>query len=154
MNQESKGIAFVSIQLLLIIVYFLYPNSLWMSVPEPVGLIASAIAVLGLVLTTVATIQLNTRLSPFPKPKANAVLIQNGAYKYVRHPIYLGLFLFALGWAIQDGNIVRFGIAFVLLGLLYLKAQYEETLLEKNFVDYTAYKTRTGMLFPKFYRPE
>ena len=149
MKLDFKGLAFVATQLILIVAYFVYPNSISIGIPRPLALAATTIAILGLVLTSIATIQLNTRLSPFPKPKTNAVLIQTGAYKHVRHPIYSGLFLFAIGWAIHDGNVTRFGIAIVLLGLFYLKAKYEEQFLENAFSEYPAYKAKTGMLFPK-----
>ncbi len=149
MISDSKGLLFVTIQLLLIVAYFFSPNTISIDIPKPFALTATTIAILGLVLTSIATLQLNTRLSPFPKPKAKAVLIQKGAYKYIRHPIYSGLFLFSIGWAIHDGNGTRSVIAISLLGLFYLKAKYEEQFLEKVFSEYPAYKEKTGMLFPK-----
>ncbi len=149
MKSDSKGLLFVAIQLILIVAYFLFPKTISIGIPRPIALAATTIAILGLVLTSIATMQLNTRLSPFPKPKTNAVLIQTGAYKYIRHPIYSGLFLFAIGWAIQDGNVSRFVIAIALLALFCLKAKYEERFLENVFSEYLAYKAKTGMLFPK-----
>ncbi len=150
MKQEIKGVVFVTIQLLLIIAYFITPNPLSISIYKPIALASGIAAIFGLSLTTLATFQLNTRLSPLPRPKANAVLIRTGTYKYIRHPIYSGLFLFAVGWALHDGNLTRIAIAFALLVLFNFKARYEEQLLELVFDDYPAYKTETGRLFPKF----
>lgn len=150
MKQDSKGIAFVTIQLLLIIAYFLVPNPITISIYKPIALASGIVAIFGIILTTLATVQLNTRLSPLPQPKANAVLIRAGTYKHIRHPIYSGIFLFALGWALYDGNLARLVIACAPLVLFNLKARYEEQLLEVVFDDYPAYKAKTGRLFPKF----
>lgn len=152
MYQGTKGIVFVAIQLSLIAAYFLLTHSFSILVPEPIAKAAGIIAILGIVLTSIATIQLNTHLSPFPKPKANATLIQTGAYRFIRHPIYSGLFLFALGWAVHDGNAIRICISFALLSLFYLKAKFEEQLLEKAFGQYPTYKAKTGMLLPRFFK--
>lgn len=152
MKSDSKGLLFVTIQLLLIVAYFLTPNPLEIPIPKPLAIIAGGVAILGLVLTSLATLQLNTQLSPFPKPKASAVLIQTGAYKFIRHPIYTGLFLFALGWATYDGNTARFCLSFALLIIFYRKAKYEEQLLETVFDSYPAYQAKTRMLFPKVFR--
>ncbi|MDA7640065.1 isoprenylcysteine carboxylmethyltransferase family protein [Opitutaceae bacterium] len=152
MKQNSKGVAFVTMQLLLIIAYFLVPNPITISIFNPIAIASGIAAIFGITLTTLATIQLNTRLSPLPQPKANAVLIHTGTYKYIRHPIYSGLFLFAFGWALYDGNLMRLIIACTLLVLFNLKARYEEQLLEVVFDDYPAYKAKTGRLFPKFFK--
>lgn len=149
MRAEKKGASYVAIQLLLITAYFLTPNPLWFAVPAPVKWIAATAAFIGLALTLIASLQLNTQLSPFPSPRDNAHLIQTKAYKYIRHPIYTGIFLFGAGWAIHNGNLTKLAIAFALLALLYKKARLEEEILEKSFPNYSAYKTKTGMLFPK-----
>lgn len=149
MNFDRKGVFYVIVQLSLIVAYLLNPSPVYFTLPSFIALAGFAIAVLGLGLTMLATLQLNTRLSPLPAPRKDAILLKTAAYKYVRHPIYCGLFLFGLGWAIYDGNGFRLAIAFALLGLFYFKAKYEEQLLLKTFDDYPAYQAKTGMLFPR-----
>lgn len=41
---------------------------------------------------------LRASLSPFPRPVAGAQFTESGAYRHIRHPIYSGLVLAALGW--------------------------------------------------------
>jgi protein-S-isoprenylcysteine O-methyltransferase Ste14 len=40
---------------------------------------------------------LRSGLSPFPRPIAGAPLVESGAYRLIRHPIYSGLVLGAIG---------------------------------------------------------
>ncbi len=148
-SSDQKGAVLVAVQLLLIGAYLFFPDHLGFPVPRAFSNIAAGIALFGLAITILATVQLNKRLSPFPAPKSNAVLIKSGAYKYVRHPIYSGLSLFAFGWAIHDGDGLRLTIATALLGIFYFKAKYEEELLNEVFSDYRAYQSKTGMLIPR-----
>ena len=46
---------------------------------------------------------LRSGLSPFPRPTAGAPLIESGAYRLIRHPIYSGLVLGAIGWGLVNG---------------------------------------------------
>lgn len=81
-----------------------------------------------------------------------AVLATEGPYAWTRHPLYLGSFLIALGFAavIED----RHAVAAVLLvvPLLYLPTiQREERGLVTKFGDaWRAYARRTGMILPRF----
>jgi protein-S-isoprenylcysteine O-methyltransferase Ste14 len=70
-------------------------------------------------------------------------LISRGPYAFVRHPIYTGVLLMALGtmifWATADGLIV---FAIMVAGLV-AKAWREEQLLTKHFPDaYPRYRAR------------
>jgi len=59
---------------------------------------------------------LRASLSPFPRPVAGAPLIESGAYRLIRHPIYSGLVLGAVGWGMVTGSILATASA----GLLFL----------------------------------
>ena len=85
-----KNYIFVGIQLVLFIAFIIEIDTLKfnrLDVFQPVFLVLSG---LGFLIILTALLQLNTNLSPFPKPKNNATLITSGVYKYVRHPIYSG----------------------------------------------------------------
>jgi protein-S-isoprenylcysteine O-methyltransferase Ste14 len=78
-------------------------------------------------------------------------LIRSGPYRFVRHPIYTGLLLGAVGRTITIGEW-RGMLAVVLIFVAHSrKAQREEGLLTNEFGDeYTAYRRGTGFLFPRF----
>ncbi len=81
-------------------------------------------------------------------------LVQNGIYKYIRHPIYTGFILLHLGVTLALSNLI---VTFVWIGglciFLWHRVPKEEELLEYYFKDeYKQYKARTGMFFPKILR--
>jgi protein-S-isoprenylcysteine O-methyltransferase Ste14 len=76
-----------------------------------------------------------------------------GAFRYVRHPLYLASILTYLGLTASTMSI----FAFVLLAGIFIFhnyiANYEEKLLEKKFgEEYRVYKRRTGKWFPRIGR--
>lgn len=77
-------------------------------------------------------------------------LITAGPYAYVRHPLYSGILAAIAGTALiaaDCGAVIGF---FFALAYFWLKASREERLLESEFgAIYTAYRARTGGLFPR-----
>lgn len=106
------------------------------------------IAVFGGIIITLALLQLNKNLSPFPTPKECSSLLQNGLYKYSRHPIYKGIILLFIGFSVYQNSGYKLLISLLLVILFYLKSIYEEERLEQKFHDYKNYKTKTGRFFP------
>lgn len=94
---------------------------------------------------------LRTSLSPFPRPLAGAPLVSTGAYRLIRHPIYSGLLLGAVGWGLVTGS----GLAIAVTGLLFLlfagKSRREEAWLAEVHPGYRAYQRRTKRLIPWIY---
>jgi protein-S-isoprenylcysteine O-methyltransferase Ste14 len=145
-----KDISWVTVQLVLLAALLLMPafGLLPFLVPlRPLGLL---IGFAGLVLSGAATWQLQAgrSLTPMPSPRTGAVLLTGGLYRRVRHPVYSGLLVWALGMAIAAAS----GLHFVLFGLLWVffhaKAAHEERLLAQKFSDYSEYAARTPRFFP------
>ena len=110
----------------------------------------AAILVGGLV-TVRGVWDLRAGLSPFPRPLAGAVLVDSGAYRLIRHPIYSGLVLGAVGW----GLVTASGLAIASAGLLFLlfvgKSGREEAWLTEVHPGYRDYQRRTKRLIPWLY---
>ena len=94
---------------------------------------------------------LRSGLSPFPRPTAGAPLVESGAYRLIRHPIYSGLVLAAIGWGLAMGSILAIATAGLLFLLLAAKSQREETWLAAVHPEYGAYQRRTKRLIPWIY---
>lgn len=114
---------------------------------QRIGLILSFFG--GLIIL-LALLQLNKNLSPFPTPKNNSTLLENGLYKYTRHPIYSGIILLFIGFSVYQNSWYKLLISLLLVILFYLKSVYEEQRLEQKFPEYKNYKTKTGRFFPWF----
>jgi protein-S-isoprenylcysteine O-methyltransferase Ste14 len=69
---------------------------------------------------------LRSSLSPFPRPIAGAPLVESGAYRLIRHPIYSGLVLGAIGWGLVTSSIVAIGAVGLLFLLFAAKSRREE----------------------------
>ena len=113
-----------------------------------IGLIA-----VGIVLAVRGAVDLRGALTPLPRPRDGAALVETGAYSFVRHPIYGGLILAAFGWAIGQASVIAVALAVVLAAFLRVKSSREEAWLEQRFPDYAGYRARTRRLIPWPGRP-
>jgi protein-S-isoprenylcysteine O-methyltransferase Ste14 len=86
-----------------------------------------------------------------PEVANNAILIENGPYTYLRHPMYLALILVALGLLINDFTTPRLLVFLIIVGDLLLKIHYEEILLHRSFSRYKDYLKKTYRLLPFVY---
>jgi protein-S-isoprenylcysteine O-methyltransferase Ste14 len=149
MKINSKDFFLVGIQLVLFVLYTV-PVEWSLEFFSWFKTIGWIVASVGLLIVVIALLQLNSNLSPFPTPKDNAVLIQNGLYAWVRHPIYTGVLLLFLGYGIYLASLYKLLITFLLWLLFYFKTQYEEVQLQRKFFEYKNYKRKTGRFLPKF----
>ena len=102
----------------------------------------------GLVLAGRGVRDLGSALTPLPHPRPDADLVETGVYALVRHPIYGGLILGALGWGLLTASPVALAWTLVLWGFFELKSRREEVWLEARFAGYADYRARTRRLIP------
>ncbi len=90
----------------------------------------------------------------FGTKRAKPEVISTGAFRLVRHPIYLGAILFYLGAILITLSILAAAFWLVIITTYIWISRYEERILTVEFGDeYLTYKKQTGMLFPRlFYR--
>jgi protein-S-isoprenylcysteine O-methyltransferase Ste14 len=150
----SRGEWYVVGQVVLIAVVFLCPRTLpglpaW---PEPLARISlfagAALAFAGIGLLLAGSFGLGPNLTPLPFPRADAILVQTGPYRIVRHPMYAGGIALAYGWALFVRGWLTLGYATVLLVFLEVKASREERWLSDRFPDYPDYQRRVRKLIP------
>lgn len=106
----------------------------------------------GLAVAVVAALRLGASLSPNPVPRRSAVVTTTGPYRWVRHPIYSGLVLFAVGAGLRADHPVRLAAAGGLVALLHGKSRWEEQLLRERLEGYAAYAAATGRFVPRWRR--
>jgi protein-S-isoprenylcysteine O-methyltransferase Ste14 len=124
----------------------------WGGWPAAAGIVVGgALILLGGVLSLRGVLDLRENLTPFPKPLENAQLVESGAYRLVRHPIYGGLILAALGWGLLRASPLTLLGAATLVVFFSLKSRREEIWLADKYPEYPAYRARTRRLLPWIY---
>jgi protein-S-isoprenylcysteine O-methyltransferase Ste14 len=85
--------------------------------------------------------------------KENHKLIRSGPYAYLRHPIYSGIDLAAIGGALAINQWrCALGLVLIILGY-WIKARKEEALLSAQFGEaFEEHCQATGFLLPKLWR--
>jgi protein-S-isoprenylcysteine O-methyltransferase Ste14 len=111
--------------------------------------LAAAVVLCGLAVTLWARWALGSNWSGSVTFKQDHELIERGPYRVVRHPIYSGLLLMALGTAMLRARVSEFVFCAVMLVALWFKLRAEEQLLTRHFPEaYPRYRERVRALIP------
>jgi protein-S-isoprenylcysteine O-methyltransferase Ste14 len=147
MTRGTVGWLLVVLQFVLLLVLILLPWRTPSTLSIVVGLV---LVVAGALLGLVAGRRLGRALTPTPVPIAGAGLRTDGAYRFVRHPIYSAVLLMVAGYVIAVGSLWTAVGALVLLVFFVLKSRWEDGLLREEYgAEWTAWAARTGGLLPK-----
>jgi protein-S-isoprenylcysteine O-methyltransferase Ste14 len=123
--------------------------------PPPWSLVGlaggAALGAIGLVLIGAGLWALGPNLTPMPHPKDDATLVETGAYRLLRHPIYGGLLYGAFGWALINASTLTLLYAAVLFIFFDLKSRREEKWLAKKLPAYADYQRRVRKFIPFIY---
>jgi protein-S-isoprenylcysteine O-methyltransferase Ste14 len=153
---KGSGIGFVVVQAVLLGILFFGPTHLNAdaSNAQPNNLLlwlGYGIFILGTVIALMAAINLGKNLTPLPRPKENAELIQGGLYRFVRHPIYFGVIVLCLGWGLIQQSTLLWLYAVIIAIFFDIKSRKEEQWLVERFSAYTDYQGRVRKLIPWVY---
>ncbi len=128
----------------------------WAARALPAGQSGAALKFVGAILLAVslglvarAGLALGPNLTPGVEPLPEGMLVTDGIYALVRHPLYTGLIAGLTGYALLWGNWLV-GLGAGLAALLYFegKARAEERWLRQRFPAYEAYAQRVPRIFP------
>ena len=151
----ERGAWYVVIQGVLISLILFGPQGPALASSEPLLIILKssgfAVGLLACLIMGIAAINLGKNLTPLPCPKDDAILIQNGLYQFVRHPMYFGVLLAALAWLLIFPNLYVLIYAISLFFLFDIKARREEVWLVERFPEYKTYQARVNKLIPGIY---
>lgn len=121
-------------------------------IPFFVQVIGGGLFVTGSLIAGLGLLNLGSNLTPFPKPKDGAhSLVTAGIYSLVRHPIYSGIAIGALGWTLFWGTLPGIALAVFLFLWFDMKSRREEKWLVEKYPDYAQYQTRVKKLIPFIY---
>jgi protein-S-isoprenylcysteine O-methyltransferase Ste14 len=112
---------------------------------------AATVALIGAVMLVTGAVALGSNLSILPSPREGAQVVRHGVYRWVRHPIYGGVILLTIGWAVYRGDLLHVLLAVGICLFFAAKASREERYLQDRFPDYTVYRRRTWRFMPWVY---
>ncbi len=143
MNEELKGRVLVACQF--IIIGLLVSTTKWHFFNVvALGLYCGSFSVVARTLIVMVPGSFNIR----PTLKKKAKLVSSGPYRYIRHPMYLGVILACAGLLATSADVWRISLLAGLVLVLYCKAIMEEKILLASFTEYQQLRERTGMFFP------
>lgn len=113
------------------------------------GAMGAGVCILGLLTTLWARWTLAGNWSSAVTFKQGHELIRTGPYRWVRHPIYTGLLVMALGIALDFGPLHCWLALPVIAAAFWIKLKQEERLLLRHFPqDYPIYMKQVKALVP------
>lgn len=121
------------------------------SMSSAATLIGAILCIVGFTFVTLGSLSLGRSLSPFPRPRDEGRLVETGIFSLVRHPIYTGLTILALGWSTMWMSLAALAATVALFAFFDLKSQREERWLQEKFEGYGRYKSRVRKLVPFIY---
>lgn len=149
MSHNPKSLLLVFTQSLMLIYLFLNGPVL------PANPLAAFFEVTGVFLILwalwtmrVSTYQVTADIAP------ESVLITNGPYSYIRHPMHTGLLLVVLALITNDLTLARLFAGVILLFDVLIQMDYEEQLMlrhNRHAKDYEHYQKETKKLIPFLY---
>jgi protein-S-isoprenylcysteine O-methyltransferase Ste14 len=154
--KSRQSSLFPLLPLLIVFIWILmtnvFPGLLFIRiVPEEIIIWIAGIAITlaGLGFAIWARLHLGTNWSGQPVIRVHHTLVRTGPYKFVRHPIYTGLFVAFAGTALAIGEFWAFFAIFVLLAAFIGKIRLEEKVLAEEFgASYIQYKKEVKALIP------
>jgi protein-S-isoprenylcysteine O-methyltransferase Ste14 len=108
--------------------------------------IADTLLLGGLAFSIVSALALGTCFGVLPDVRG---LVTRGPYRIVRHPLYLGELISALGLVIGASRPAPALVAWLLcIGVQVVRTRYEEDGLRAEFPEYEEYAAHTSRLIP------
>ena len=158
LQKKEHLLVFVGMALWGIVLFlpFFYIFTSWLDfanykIPEPLGVLGGITFIAGLWILTRSHIDLEKNFSPSLFIQKQHTLVTQGIYKYIRHPMYLSFWAWAVGQALLIPNWIAGPLGIVAFYFIYMfRVEYEEQQLVDYFGDaYRDYIISTGRLFPK-----
>jgi protein-S-isoprenylcysteine O-methyltransferase Ste14 len=98
-------------------------------------IVGNGLAVVSMIIIVYSLLSLGRNIGFIP---AQRRVVTQGAYRFVRHPIYTGTFISLLAFLLRAFSVLNLGLAAVLIALLMLRGVIEEHFLRED-TGYAAY---------------
>ncbi len=113
--------------------------------PAPVVILLQVGAVALIVLARLA---FGRRSFHATAPPTEGGLVTRGPYRWIRHPIYTGVCLFAWACTLGHSTVFALGMAVLVTAGSVFRMLAEESLLRQRYPEYSAYARKTKRMVP------
>jgi protein-S-isoprenylcysteine O-methyltransferase Ste14 len=141
----ARFFAFESVFIIVLLnikVWFNNPFSFLQIVSWILMTLSACIAVAGYLL-------LKNKGNPDSNFENTSLLVKSGLYRYIRHPLYLSVFLFGTGVMVKDTGSLQLTLGLIYTIAVYITARIEEKEMIAKFGDeYMEYMSETKMFIP------
>jgi len=141
----ARFFAFESVFILVLLnykVWFINPFSLFQMISWILLILSAYVVITGYFL-------LKRKGKPDNNFENTSLLVKAGIYGYIRHPLYLSVFLLGTGIMLKDPGPVQFALGIINLISIYFTARIEEIeMIAKFGDDYRVYMKETKMFIP------
>jgi protein-S-isoprenylcysteine O-methyltransferase Ste14 len=150
-DRVPLGSILITVVVLLTVAFYIY--LLWAHaqpvLPQAIGFLIMMAAIAMFFMTIRASRQARLRMA-FDEGNPRG-LVQDGPYRYVRHPFYVSYIIFFSAFALATWSAVAIGPIVLLVIIYVLAARMEERLFAgtEMAAAYAAYRQRTGFFFPR-----
>jgi protein-S-isoprenylcysteine O-methyltransferase Ste14 len=146
----KRALAFILVagQVLLLAALLIMPHGSMWPVNGFVAATALILLVCGVTLAVQGSSTLGPALTASPVPRQDVPLATDGIYSVVRNPIYTGLMAGGLGLVLVGSSFPHILTWLALVGLLSIKARWEERMLVVEHPSYSEYAARVGRFLP------
>jgi protein-S-isoprenylcysteine O-methyltransferase Ste14 len=152
LGRRGEGWVALQVVLFIAIIGAGFVGPAWSGAVRTLGVIVGAVLiVIGVGLVAAGILRLRRQLTAYPRPMPGGRLIDDGVFGLVRHPMYGGGIMAAVGWGLAMASPLALAGALVLAGFFDLKSRREEAWLTEEFPRYEDYRRRTRRLIPWLY---
>jgi protein-S-isoprenylcysteine O-methyltransferase Ste14 len=141
----ARFFAFESVFILLLLnykVWFIKPLSMFQIISWILLFLSVYVVVTGYTL-------LKRKGNPDGNFENTSLVVKSGIYKYIRHPLYLSIFLLGTGIVLKDPEGIQLILGFINLIAVYITARIEEKEMIARFgIEYQDYMKETKMFIP------
>jgi protein-S-isoprenylcysteine O-methyltransferase Ste14 len=141
----TRFFAFESVFILVLLNY-----RIWFINPfSPLHIISWVLLIFSIYPVVAGYLLLKKKGKPDSNFENTSVLVKTGIYGYIRHPLYLSIFLLGTGVMLKDPGSVQIVLGIINLIAIYITSKIEEKEMVSKFgEDYRVYMKETKMFIP------